>query len=59
MKKFFKSFKIALHVLRCLRCVHLSECPYSIVSTVFTLDKKQYIMSLKEFEGNEKEESYN
>jgi hypothetical protein len=59
MKKFLKSLKLALQVLRCLRCVHLSECPYSVVSTVFTVDKKQYVITLKEFEGNEKEESYN
>nr|CAI9749743.1 hypothetical protein CUSKHUHK_CUSKHUHK_CDS_0003 [Microvirus sp.] len=56
MKKFLKSLKIALQVLKCLRCVHLSECPYSLVSTVFTVDKKQYIMTLKEIQEDGKSE---
>lgn len=54
MKKFLNALKIGLQVIKCLRCVHLAECPYSVVSMVFTVDNKQYIMTLKEKEENER-----
>lgn len=53
MKKFFSVLKIALQVLKCLRCVHLSDCPFSVVSAVLHVDNKQYIMTLKEIEKND------
>lgn len=53
MKKFFSALKIALQVLKCLRCAHLSECPFSVVSTVLHVDKKQYILTLKECKQND------
>lgn len=53
MKKFFSALKIALQVLKCLRCVHLSDCPFSVVSTVLHVDKKQYILTLKEIDKND------
>ena len=54
MKKFLKALKIGLQVIKCLRCVHLTECPYSIVSTVVHFDNKEYILTVKEKEENGK-----
>lgn len=54
MKKFLKSLKIGLQVVKCLRCVHLVECPYSVVSTVVYFDNKEYILTVKEKEENDK-----
>lgn len=53
MKKFFSALKIAFQVIKCLRCAHLSECPFSVVSTVLHVDKKQYILTLKECKQND------
>lgn len=52
MKKFFSALRIAFQVLKCLRCAHLSECPFSVVSTVLHFNKKDYILTLKEIEKN-------
>ena len=53
MKKFFSVLKIALQVLKCLRCVHISECPYCVVSTVLHVDKKHYLLTVQEVEKND------
>lgn len=54
MKKFFNALKIGLQVIKCLRCAHLSDCPYSIVSAVVHFDKKEYILTVKEKKENER-----
>lgn len=54
MKKFFNALKIGLQVIKCLRCVHLAECPYSVVSAVVRFDKKDYILTVKEKKENER-----
>lgn len=54
MKKFFSALKIALQVLKCLRCAHLSSCPYSVVSAVVRFDNKEYILTVKERKENGK-----
>lgn len=54
MKKFFNALKIGLQVIKCLRCVHLTECPYSVVSAVVRFDKKEYILTVKEKKENER-----
>lgn len=53
MKKFLKAFKIGLQVIKCLRCAHLAECPYSIVSTVVHFDNKEYILTVEEKKEDE------
>lgn len=53
MKKFLSALKIAFQVLKCFRCVHLSDCPFSVVSTVLHVDNKQYILTLKECSKND------
>lgn len=52
MKKFFFALKIALQVLKCLRCLHLYECPFAVVKTVVKFNKKDYMLTLKEIEKN-------
>lgn len=53
MKKFLKAFKIGLQVVKCLRCAHRIECPYSFVSTVVHFDNKEYILTVKEKQEDE------
>lgn len=53
MKKFLKALKIGLQVIKCLRCAHLTECPYSVVSAVVRFENKEYILTVKEKEENE------
>lgn len=54
MKKIFNALKIGLQVVKCLRCVHLTECPYSVVSAVVRFDNKDYILTVKERKENER-----
>lgn len=54
MKKIFNALKIGLQVVKCLRCVHLTECPYSVVSAVVRFDKKEYILTVKEKKEDER-----
>lgn len=53
MKKFWNALKIGLQVIKCLRCAHLTECPFSVVSAVVRFDNKDYILTVKEKEEDE------
>lgn len=53
MKKIWNALKIGLQVIKCLRCAHLTECPFSVVSAVVRFDNKDYILTVKEKEEDE------